>query len=93
MDGEDSALSANLIAENTLAQIDEEVNCHVLMDKITDHRFYEATVKSQDNFVTTYSGTKIRRKMTQGLSLCIKGGTVTQHGGDRGTSKILTLFS
>ena len=46
MDSEKYALSANLIAENMFAKIDEEGNRHVIMDKITDHRFDEATVKS-----------------------------------------------
>ena len=54
------------------AQIDEEGNRHVLMDEITDYWFGEATVKSQDTFVTTSSGTKRRRQTTQGVSWCIK---------------------
>ena len=31
------------------------------MDKIIDHKFDEAALKSQDAFVTTSSGTKSRR--------------------------------
>ena len=54
------------------AQIYEEGNRHVLMDGITDHRFDEAAVKSQDAFVTTSSGTKHRRQMTQEFSVSIK---------------------
>ena len=71
-DGDKSALSANLIAENMFAQIDEEGNGHVLMDEITDHQFDKAAVKSQEAFVTTSYGTKRRRQKTQGFSLCIK---------------------
>ena len=71
-DGEKFAFSANMTAENMVMQIDEEGNCHVLMDEITEHRFDEAAVKSQDAFVTTYSGTKRRIQMTKGVSLCIK---------------------
>ena len=71
-DGEKSALSANLIAKNMFAQINEEGNFHVLMDKITDHRFDEAEVKIQDALVTTNSGTKRRRQTTQGVCICIK---------------------
>ena len=44
----------------------------MLMDEITDHWFDEATVKSQDTFVTTSSGTKRRRQITQVVSLCLK---------------------
>ena len=46
--GKKSALSNNLIAENTFAQIDKEGNRHVLMDAITDHKFDEAAFTSQD---------------------------------------------
>ena len=53
-------------------QIDEEVNQHVLIDKTTDYRFDEAAVKSQDALVDTSSGTKRRRQMMHGFSLCIK---------------------
>ena len=42
------------------------------MDKISDHRFNEVAVKSQDTFVTTSSCTKQRRQTTQEFSMCIK---------------------
>ena len=71
-DGKSYALSANLISENMFAQIYEESNHHILMDKITDHRFDKADVKSQYAFVTTSSGTKRRRHTTQGVIICIK---------------------
>ena len=70
--GKTSAFSTNLIAEKNSAQIDKEVNCHVLMGYITDHRFDEAAVKIQDAFVTNSSGTKRRRQTIKGVSLCIK---------------------
>ena len=60
-DGEKSSLSAKLISEKMFMQIDEEVNRHVLMDKITGPWFDEVVVKSQDAFVHTSSGTKLRR--------------------------------
>ena len=65
-------LYKKLIAENMFVHIYEEGNCHVLMDEITYHRFDEAAVKIQDAFVTTSSATKLKRKTTQGVSLCIK---------------------
>ena len=71
-DDKKSAFSANLIAENMSAHIDKEGNHHVLMDKISDHRFNEVAVKSQDTFVTTSSCTKQRRQTTQEFSMCIK---------------------
>ena len=65
-------LSSKRIAENMFAQIDEEVNHHMLMDEITNYMFDEAAVKSQDAFVTTFSGTNNRRQTTQWVSLCVK---------------------
>ena len=44
----------------------------MLMDEITDHRFDEASVKSQEAFVNTYSGTKRRSQTMKGVSLCMK---------------------
>ena len=72
VDNEIFALSANLILEKKIAQINEEVNRHVLIDEIADHRFDEVTVNSQDAFVTTSYGTKHRRQTMQGVSMCIQ---------------------
>ena len=44
-DGDKSTLSANLVAANMFTQIDEEENCPMLMDRITDNWFDEAAVK------------------------------------------------
>ena len=71
-DGKKSALSANLNAENMFAQIEEEGNRNVIMDNITDHWFDEASMKNQENFIITSSGTKLRRQTTKGISLCVK---------------------
>ena len=71
-DGENYALSTNLIAENMFVKINKEGNRHVLMDEITDHRFDESAVKNQDAFVTTSSGNKRRRQTKKGVSLCVK---------------------
>ena len=70
-DEKKSALFTNLIAENMFAHKDEEGNCHVLIEKITDHQFDDAAVKSQDMFVTTLSRIKRRRQTTQVLSLVL----------------------
>ena len=71
-ESEKSLFSDNLIIENMFAQIHEEGNLHMMMDKITDYWFDETAVKSQDAFVTTSSGTERRSQTTQGVSMCIK---------------------
>ena len=46
VDGENSALSTNLISEKMFAQIAKDGNGHVIMDKITNYRFDELAVKN-----------------------------------------------
>ena len=65
VDGKKAALSANHIAENLFAQVDDEGNRHVLMHEIIDHRTNGQEVKHQDTFLTTKMGTKRRREMTK----------------------------
>ena len=72
VDGEKAALSANHIAENLFAQVDDEGNRHVLMHEIIDHRTNGQEVKQQDAFLTTKMGTKRRREMTKGWELLVE---------------------
>jgi len=51
-------MATNAIAQNLLAQVDAEGNCHVLFDEIIDHRTDGKEVKQQDAFLTTRSGTR-----------------------------------
>ena len=61
-----AALSANLIADNLFAQVDEEGNCSVLFDKIVDVRTDGTQVLQLDAFVTTSSQTQRRVTTTKG---------------------------
>ena len=74
-----AALSANHIAENLFAQVDDEGNCHVLMHEIIDHRTNGQEVKQQDAFLTTKMGTKRCRETTKGWELLVewKDGSTT----------------
>ena len=65
-DGSTEILSANLLAENLLAQVDEHGHKHLLMEEITEHRSDEKAVKKQDGFYTLKSGTQRRRHTTAG---------------------------
>ena len=66
LDGKKASLAANNIAEDLFAQIDEDGNRQVLMDKIIGHRSNEHAVKQQDAFVITKTGTKRRKETTKG---------------------------
>ena len=65
-DGGTEILSANLLAENLLAQVDEHGHKHLLMEEITDHRSGEEAVKKQNGSYALRSGTQRRRHTTAG---------------------------
>ena len=71
LDGERTSLAANNIAENLFAQIDDKGNRQVLMDEIIGHRSNEHTMKQQDVFIMTKTGTKRRRETTKGWELLV----------------------
>ena len=72
LDGERASLSANHIAENLFAQVDDEGNRQVLMKEIINHRTNGQEVKHQDAFITTKTGTKRRRETTRGWEILIE---------------------
>ena len=72
LDGHKASLSANAIAENMYAQVDEEGNRHVMFDEIVDHRCDGKEVKMQDAFTTNSRGVKRRKITTKGWELLIK---------------------
>ena len=63
---------ANYIAENMFAQVDQEGNCHDLLDKIIDYRVTGQEVKQQDAFIIMRSGTKRRHETTIGWQLLVQ---------------------
>ena len=71
-DGEKASLTANYIAENLFAQVDDEGNRHILMKEIIDYRTNETELKQQDAFITTKMGTKHRQETTKGWELLIE---------------------
>ena len=71
-DGTKASLVANYIAKNMFAQVDQEGNCHVLLDKIIDYRVNGREVKQQDAFIIMRSGTKRRRETTIGWQLLVQ---------------------
>ena len=70
-DGHRASLSANAIAENLFAQVDDEGNRRVLFDEVDAHRTNGKEVLMADAFVTTSRGTKRRKETTQGWELLI----------------------
>ena len=72
LDGKRISLSANHIAENLFAHVDDEGNRQEPMKEIIDYRTNGQEVKHQDAFITTRTGTKRRRETTKGWDILIE---------------------
>ena len=60
-DGYKESLSSNMIAQTLFAQVDNEGNCHVLLDAIIDNRVDGSELNGDGEFITISSGTQRRR--------------------------------
>ena len=78
-DGYKQALSANVIAENMFASVDEEGHRHLLLDSILDVRKTKEAVKKEDAFIKSRNGVQRRRETTKGweVLICWKDGSTT----------------
>ena len=65
-DGSKQALSANVIAENMFASVDEEGHRHLLLDSIVDVRKSKDAISKEDAHVMSSNGVKRRRETTKG---------------------------
>ena len=77
LDGETKILTANLIAENILAQVDHNGYLHMMLDEIEDHRVLPDIVKKNEGTYTTNQGTIWKKRTTKGWELLVrwKGGS------------------
>ncbi len=72
VDGHVEELTANLIAENLLAQVDNEGRRQMMLLAIIDHRvLHDAIPKSQGTYVNSY-GVKRRKTTTRGWELLVE---------------------
>jgi hypothetical protein len=72
IDGQVEELTANLIAENLMAQVEEEGRRQMMLSSIMDHRTSgDAIPKSQGTYVNSY-GVKRRKATTRGWELLVE---------------------
>jgi len=72
VDGHVEELTANLIAENLIAQVDEEGRRQMMMSAIVDHRTLpDAISQSQGTYINSY-GVKRRKTTTRGWELLVE---------------------
>jgi hypothetical protein len=65
-DGAKEAFAANIIAENMIAQVDEEGNHFVFMKEITGHQKGDNAMSEEDSWIVMKSGTHCRKPTTHG---------------------------
>ena len=73
IDGTVEIMPANLIAENLLAQVDEEGHRQMLMEEIIDHRKTSDAIEKINGFMVNKSSNTKRRVMTtKGWHICVQ---------------------
>jgi hypothetical protein len=79
MDGEIEILTANIIAENLLAQVDEEGRRQMFIAEIEDHQINDDAVPVEDGTFHLRRVMKRKKRTTKGweLSVCWKDGSST----------------
>ena len=80
LDGHKAALSANMVAQNRLAQVDEEGNRYVLFDEIVDARVDRTQVTLDNGFIYSANGGKGKRKQLLAGKYWYGGKIVAHHG-------------
>jgi hypothetical protein len=68
-DGVKSSMTANLIAQNMFAQVNEDSHHHVPFQEIVDYWSSDQAIKQADAFIATQCGTKQQRETTQGWNV------------------------
>ena len=78
-DGYKASLTANAIAENLFAQVDDKGNRFVLLESIVDHRTTGDELQDADAFILSSNGGKRRRETTKGWEILLqwKDGSTT----------------
>ena len=72
IDGHVEELTANIIAENLITQVDEEGQRQKMMSEIMDHRtLHDAVPQAQGTYVNQY-GVKRRKATTRGWELLVE---------------------
>mmetsp|Transcript_8849 Transcript_8849/g.12994 ORF Transcript_8849/g.12994 Transcript_8849/m.12994 type:complete len:196 (+) Transcript_8849:683-1270(+) len=72
LNGSIETMTANTIAENLLAQVDDEGHCQLLMAEIIDHHHDTTDIKKEDGHYNTKHGTKRKKQTTKGWELCVE---------------------
>ena len=65
-DGKTEQLSANIIAENMMSQVDSEGHRYQVLTEVTDHKKDDSDISKVDGFIKSISENLHRKKKTCG---------------------------
>jgi hypothetical protein len=71
-DGERETLTANILAENILAQVDEDGHRQLLLDEIVEHRTLPDAIPKDKGLLTLPSGAQRKIRTTRGWELFVQ---------------------
>jgi len=79
LDGTQETIAANFLAENILAQVDEDGHRHLLLEEIIDHRRLDDAIPIDKGTIITRTGTTRKVQTTRGWELYVqwKDGSTT----------------
>ena len=72
IDGSVETITANVITENLLSQVDDEGHCQMLLHDILDHRKLSNALSDEDAAYTTKYGSTKRSKTTVRWEICVE---------------------
>ena len=72
MDGTAEVLTANIIVENLLAQVDDQGHCHLMINEIEDHRNNSDAISKENGTILTPSGLQRKKKTTKGWEFYVR---------------------
>eukprot|EP00978_Attheya_sp_CCMP212_P008877 scaffold20848_cov68-Attheya_sp.AAC.1 len=70
--GDTEVLTANIIAENLLSQVDDEGRRQMMLDKIIDHRILESAIPKSKGTYETQRGLTQNVRTTKGWEICVQ---------------------
>ena len=72
MDGTIEVLSANIIAENIIAQVDDSGHRQLMLDEIDDHRRLKNAIPQSQGTYKTRSGNERKKRTTRGWEVHVR---------------------
>ena len=71
-DGTTEQLSANIIAENVMSQVESEGHHYQVLTEVTDHKKDDSAISKVDGFIKSSSGNLHKKRTTRGWKLLVE---------------------